>query len=80
MGIGDHGILAVGKDINLTAIETVSAMMDDESEVISVYTGMDISQEASDQLNKKLEEMYPDCEIEFNPGGQPVYYYIISVE
>lgn len=80
MGIGDHGILAVGKDINQIAMDTVEAMADDQSEVISVYAGCDVSQEMSEELLQRLEETYPKCEVELNQGDQPVYYYIISVE
>ena len=80
MGIGDHGILAVGKDINQTALDTVRELVDDDSEVISIYTGEDVRKEHADALVAALQEAYPDCDVECNPGGQPVYYYIISVE
>ena len=80
MGIGDHGILAVGNDINQTAIDTVGELIDDDSEVISIYTGEDVRQEHADALVAALEKAYPDYDIECNVGGQPVYYYIISVE
>lgn len=80
MGIGDRGILAVGKDINKTALDTVAALVDENSDVISVYVGQDMPQEDVDSLTAELEETYAQCEVEVNPGGQPVYYYIISVE
>ncbi len=80
MGIGDSGILAVGKGKENIARETVAAMVDDDSEVISIYYGEDVSEEDAVKLSEELEEAYPDCEIEVNQGGQPIYYYIISVE
>ena len=69
MGIGDHGILAVGKDRMEVAKETVAQMVDDESEVAE-----------AEELATALEEAYPDCDVELNAGGQPIYYYVISVE
>ena len=80
MGIGDHGILAVGNDMGQVAVDMVKAMADDTSEVISVYYGKEVSSDAAEALSAKLAEEYPDCEIQVNSGGQPVYYYIISVE
>ena len=80
MGIGDHGILAVGKGREAVAKEMVAAMVDEDSEVISIYYGAETSEEAANKLAEELEETYPDCEVEVNMGGQPSYYYIISVE
>ena len=80
MGVGDHGILAVGKEIEATALETVEQMIDEDAELISVYYGEDMTEEAAEALGEKLSEAYPDCDVEVNPGGQPIYYYIISVE
>ena len=80
MGIGDHGILAVGKGRENVAKEMVAAMVDEDSEVISIYYGAETSEEDAEKLAEELEEAYPDCEVEVNMGGQPIYYYIISVE
>ncbi len=80
MGIGDHGILAVGKGRENVAKEMVAAMVDEDSEVISIYYGADTDEEDAQKLAEELEEAYPDCEVEVNMGGQPIYYYIISVE
>ena len=80
MGIGDAGILAVGRDRLQVAEEMVAEMVDEESEIISVYYGEDISEEEAEDLSNKLSEKYPDCEVELNQGGQPIYYYLISVE
>ena len=80
MGVGDHGILAVGSDLEKTALEAVAGMVTDDSELISIYYGEDITEEDAQKLSDHLSEIYPDCEIELNPGNQPIYYYIISVE
>lgn len=80
MGIGDHGMLAVGKEREEVAKETVAAMMDEDAEIISIYYGADTSEEDASALAEVLEAAYPDCEVEVNRGGQPIYYYIISVE
>ncbi|MDO4337587.1 MAG: DAK2 domain-containing protein [Eubacteriales bacterium] len=80
MGIGDHGILAVGQDKNQVVLDTVAAMMNGESEVISLYYGADIPEAEAETLASTLEEKYPDCEVELNMGGQPIYYYVVSVE
>ena len=80
MGIGDKGMLAVGKDIMSVAIETVDAMVDEDTELISIYYGEDFSEEDAEALCAELEEKYDYCDIEVNCGGQPIYYCIISVE
>lgn len=80
MGIGDHGILAVGKEIEDTAVATVQEMTDEDSEIISIYYGADVSAEDAEQLAERLEDMYPNYDVELNEGGQPIYYYVVSVE
>ena len=80
MGIGDHGILAVGTGKKEVAEETVAEMVDENSEIISIYYGEDITEEEAEELAESIEEKYPDCEVELNIGGQPIYYYVISVE
>ena len=80
MGIGDHGMLSVGRDVVSVAKESVEAVVDDESELISIYYGEDFSQEEAEKLGEELEEMYDFCDVEVNCGGQPIYYCIISVE
>lgn len=80
MGIGDKGILAVGGSKEEVAVSTVDAMMADDAEIISIYYGADAEESAAEALAAALEEKYPDCEVEVNHGGQPIYYYIISVE
>lgn len=80
MGIGDAGMLAVGTEKAEVAKATVGEMVDEDSEVISIYYGSDIMEEEAEALAEELEEAYPDCEVEVNMGGQPIYYYVISVE
>ena len=80
MGIGDKGILAVGKDRIDVTKETIAEMVDDESEVISIYYGADTEESEAEELAAAIEEAYPDCDVELNTGGQPIYYYVISVE
>ncbi|KLU73684.1 MAG: hypothetical protein RHS_0540 [Robinsoniella sp. RHS] len=80
MGIGDHAILAVGEKLEAVANETVDLMMDDESELISIYYGEEVTEEAANELGDKFREEYPECDVEVYSGGQPIYYYVISVE
>ncbi|MDE7224278.1 MAG: DAK2 domain-containing protein, partial [Acetatifactor sp.] len=80
MGIGDAGILSVGQDMLQVTRDMVGAMVDETSELISIYYGSDVQEEAAQQLRSELEEAYGDCDIELQYGGQPIYYYVISVE
>ena len=80
MGIGDEGMLAVGEDIADTTVEMIQAMQDEDSEIVSVYYGEGMSGEDADALAEKITEVLPELEVEIYPGGQPVYYYIVSVE
>lgn len=80
MGIGDHGMLAVGTSIEATTIDTLKALVDEETELVSIYYGCDVAREDADALLDLAKDVYPECEIELNEGGQPIYYYMISVE
>ena len=80
MGIGDKSILSVGKELKATTIEMVDEMVDEDSAIVSIYFGADASEEDANELASIIEEKYPDVEIEVNNGGQPIYYYVISVE
>ena len=80
MGIGDGTLLATGPDLEEVTIETVKAMMDEWSELITVYYGGEVSEEDAQALAERLEPELGDADIEVTRGGQPVYYYIISVE
>ena len=80
MGIGDDGILSVGDDIADTTVEMIKEMQDDESEIVSIYYGADVTEEDANALAEKISEQLPDVEVEVYAGGQPIYYYIASVE
>ena len=80
MGIGDKGILAVGQDIQDVAVEMTGKMTDEDSELISIYYGAEVTEADAEEVSSRLEELYPDYDIEINYGGQPIYYYVISVE
>lgn len=80
MGIGDRGIIAVGEEILGTAFETVYRLVDADSSLVTIYYGEDVNESEAAVLKVKIEEEYPELEIELHEGGQPVYYYIISVE
>lgn len=80
MGIGDKEILAVGQDLEATVMELFAHLIDEDSAVVSIYYGADISEEAAEAIGAKVEENYPDVEVEVHYGGQPIYYYVVSVE
>ena len=80
MGIGDSHILAAGTDCNQVTLEMISKMVTEDSSIITIYYGLDKTEEEAQELAVELEEAYPDFEIEVYDGGQPIYYYIISVE
>ncbi|MBP3621253.1 MAG: DAK2 domain-containing protein [Lachnospiraceae bacterium] len=80
MGIDDNGIQSVGTDIVEVVKELIKEMSDEDSELLSVYYGSDVTEEDAEALVAVLEEEYPDYEIELHPGNQPIYYYIVSVE
>ncbi|MDY3795976.1 MAG: DAK2 domain-containing protein [Agathobacter sp.] len=80
MGIGDKSILAVGKDLKETTLSMVDEMVDEDSAIVSIYFGSDATEDDASEIASAIEEKYPDVEVEINNGGQPIYYYIISVE
>ena len=80
MGIGDHGILSVGTEMDAVAFEMIKNMMDDSLELISIYYGSDVDEQTAQELRDKVEAAYPSCDVELQYGGQPIYYYIVSGE
>ena len=80
MGIGDQGILSVGQSVEETARDMLAQLVDDDSELISLYYGQDIKEEDAAAFARTVEELYPDIDIDVHMGGQPIYYYILSVE
>ena len=80
MGIGDKGILSVGQSVEETTKEMLGQLVDDDSELISLYYGQDVLAEDAEKFAAAVEELYPDVDIDLHSGGQPIYYYVISVE
>lgn len=80
MGIGDAGILSVGQSVEETAKEMLSLMTDEDTELISLYYGEDISEEDAEKFAEEIAEIYPDADVDVQMGGQPIYYYVMSVE
>ncbi len=80
IGLGDEGLLAVGQDIEQAALDSVAALVDEDSELISIYYGEQVNAEKAEELLAAIGERYPDCDVELNDGGQPIYYYVLSVE
>ncbi|NBI56513.1 DAK2 domain-containing protein [Lachnospiraceae bacterium] len=80
MGIGDAGILSVGQSVEATAKEMLAKMTDEDSEMISLYYGEDIREEDAQRFGQEIAELYPDVDVDVHSGGQPIYYYVISVE
>lgn len=72
--------LSVGTDLRATTLEMVDAMVDEDSAIVSIYFGSDSDEDSANELAAAIEEKYPDVEVEVNDGGQPIYYYVISVE
>ena len=80
MALGDDGLLAVAKEKDQAVLEAVKAMVNDESEIITVYYGQDIPEEEAEALAARIRKAYPQVETELQYGGQPIYYYFLSVE
>ena len=80
MGIGDHGILSVGKDIEATTKDMLAQLVDDDSELISLYYVEDVTEEDAERFTGEIEALYPDVDIDVHSGGQPIYYYVLAVE
>ena len=80
MGIGDAGILSVGTNMPQVTSDMIADMIDDDTELISIYYGADVTEEEAEDLGAKIEALYPKCDVELQFGGQPIYYYIVSTE
>mgnify|MGYP002514799079 CR=1 FL=1 len=80
MGIGEKGIEAVGKEITATTMELLSHMIDEDTCLVSIFYGEGMEEEDAQNIAEQIEEKYSDIETEVQFGGQPVYYYILSVE
>ena len=80
MGIGDSGILAVGSDRDQTALDCLAKMVDEDTEIISIYYGQDVTEEDAENFKAKVLEKFDSCDVELQYGGQPIYFYILSAE
>ena len=80
MGIGDSGILAVGQSVEETTKEMLAQLVDEDTELISLYYGQDVQEESAENFEQEIEDLYPDVDVDVHSGGQPIYYYVLSVE
>ena len=80
MGIGDYGILAVGTAIESTTREMLAELVDEDSELISLYYGADVSEEDAERFASEIQDLYPELDVDMHMGGQPIYYYVLAVE
>jgi DAK2 domain fusion protein YloV len=80
MGIGDHAILSVGTIVENTARDMIKKLVDKDCELISIYYGKEVDEEIAEEFAFEITASYPECDVELHMGGQPIYYYIISVE
>ncbi len=80
LGLGDHGLLATGPDLSDVTTDTVKGLIDEDTELISIYYGADTSDKEAETVSERIGAACPDCEVELHYGGQPVYYYILSAE
>ena len=80
MGIGDSGILAVGQSVEETTKEMLAQLVDEDTELISLYYGQDVQEESAEHFAQEIEDLYPDVDVDVHSGGQPIYYYVLSVE
>lgn len=80
MGIGDTGILSVGQELNTTVLDMIGQLIDEDSAIVTIYYGEEMKEEDANAISEKLLAEYPDVEVEVHYGGQPIYYYVISVE
>ena len=80
MGIGDSGILAVGQSVEETTKEMLAQLVDEDTELISLYYGQDVQEESAENFAQEIEDLYPDVDVDAQFGGQPIYYYVLAVE
>ena len=80
MGIGDKTILSVGRELDQVTLEMAESMIDEESAIVSIYYGEEVSEEAAEAIAQQILEKHEDLEVEVQYGGQPIYYYLVSVE
>ena len=80
MGIADQGIIAVGESVEKVSLEMLQTLVDEDTSLISLYYGEDVQEEDASKLAEEVEALYPEIDIDLHLGGQPIYYYVMSVE
>ena len=80
MGIGDHGILSVNRELEATVHDMVNQLIDEDSAIVSIYFGENVTEEEANAVGSRIEADHPEVEVEIHYGGQPIYYYVISAE
>ena len=80
IGLDDNAILAKGNLVNDTTINLIEKLMTDDIVNVTLFYGKEVSEDDANTLVEKLQEKYPNCDVTLIEGGQPVYYYLISLE
>ena len=80
LGLNEGKVASVGKDVNDVTIDLMKAMMTEDDELITLFYGADVTDETAQALSKRIGEEFPQCELEMLAGGQPLYYYLFSIE
>ena len=80
MGIGDKGILSVGTDMREITLSMIDEMLSEDEELISIYYGSDVEEDEAESIRAEVESRHPECDVELQYGGQPIYYYVVSAE
>ena len=80
MGIGDKTIMSVGSDIAEVTFELVESMISEDSELVSLYFGEEVTEEAAQEIADRISAKYDSVDVEVHSGGQPIYYYVVSIE
>ena len=80
IGLDNKRILAKGSKIDDTTLSLIKSLKNNDHEMITLYYGEGVTEEDAQKLAEKVSEAYPDCDVDFHYGGQPVYYYMVSLE
>jgi len=80
MGMLDNKLEILGHNVDDVAVDCTEKMVNEDSSLITIYYGIDVDEEQARALGDRLEDKYPDCDIEVQNGGQPLYYYLVAVE
>ncbi len=80
IGLDDKKILAKGNNVDDTLMSLIDRLKDSSHEIITLYYGADVKEEDAEALAEKISEKFPDCDVDYHFGGQPIYYYLVSLE